>query len=380
MSEPSGSAEASAGQSVVYLALYDPRFAPGVSKKIIGTLKAADTAGYRTRSWSEPFKGWPPLLRASAEIIGARETHIIIRSLGWANVFVVPAMCIARIKGQVVIIDVPTPNRVAVHEIWSSQQSAWRRIRTVAWLYASGPWSFWPASRVLQYAEEGPWFRLGNRRKSVTIGNGVDVESTPQRRRTPEWPAGILRLIGVATLVSWHGYDRLIRAIGEFQSDRARPFDVHLTIVGDGPALEALIGLTQQLDLESHITFVGPLNGEELYVCYDRSHLAVSALAIHRKGLREASALKAREYCAVGIPFLASGDDADFGPDTPFRIAVSPDETTASLVKAFNDFGRVRALFSDDDIRRYAVGTLDFRHKLESIGLGPAHAPAALVK
>ena len=353
--------------SVVYLGLYDPRDAPGVHKKILGTLKAAAAAGYETRRWSEPFVGGAPLRHIFAEILRSRETHIILRSLGWANLFVVPALCIARLRKQRVVIEVPTPHRIGVREVWISDQSTWRRIRTVALLYASGPWSFWPASRIIQYADEGAWFRFGNRAKTVKVGNGVDVESTPQRGAAPEWPAPVLRLIGVATLVSWHGYDRLIRAIGEFQADPARPFDVHFTIVGDGPALDDLTRLTAQLGLTDHVTFAGVLAGDEVYRCYDRSHLGVSALAIHRKGLHEASALKAREYSAAGLPFIASGHDPDFGPDVAFRIEVASSEDTATLIDAFRDFGRRRALFSDDDIRQYAVEKLDFSHKLESL-------------
>jgi glycosyltransferase involved in cell wall biosynthesis len=131
--------------------------------------------------------------------------------------------------------------------------------------------------------------------------------------------------------------------------------------------LAELTRLTQQLALADHVTFAGALAGDEVYACYDRSHLGVSALAIHRKGLHEAAALKAREYCAAGIPFLASGHDPDFAPDLAFRIEVSSSEDTASLIEAFRDFGRRRALVSDGEIRRYAVETLDFSHKLESI-------------
>ena len=104
-----------------------------------------------------------------------------------------------------------------------------------------------------------------------------------------------------------------------------------------------------------------------MYACYERSHLGVSALAIHRKGLHEASALKAREYSAGGLPFIAAGHDPDFGPDVPFRIEIVSSEDTGSLIAAFKDFGRRRALFTDDDIRRYAVEKLDFAHKLESM-------------
>jgi glycosyltransferase involved in cell wall biosynthesis len=352
---------------VVYFGLYDPRDAPGVHKKIVGTLAAAAAAGYGTRLSAEPFVGGAPLGRLFMAIVRSDETHLILRSLGWANLFLVPALCLARLRGQRVVIEVPTPHRIGVREVSMSDQSRWRRVRTVALLYASGPWSLWPASRIIQYADEGPWFRFGNRRRTVKIGNGVDVGSTPQRRSAPEWPAPVLQLLGVATLMSWHGYDRLIRAIAELHANPARRFDAHFTIVGDGPALADLVRLTDELGLRDHVTFTGPLAAEDVRAHYERAHLGVSALAIHRKGLHEAAALKAREYCAVGLPFIAAGHDPDFAPDLPFRIEVESSEDTATIVAALEDVGRRRALFADDDVRRYAVERLDFAHKLESL-------------
>ncbi len=44
---------------------------------------------------------------------------------------------------------------------------------------------------------------------------------------------------------------------------------------------------------------------------FDRCHLAISTLGLHRKGMIEASTLKVREYWARGIPILLSERDPD---------------------------------------------------------------------
>ena len=354
-------------RSVVYFGLYEAREAPGVVKKVSGTLRAASVAGFRTRSWSMPFRGVSPLAHLHREVLKSRESHLILRSLGWANLFLLPALCVARLRGQWVTVDVPTPARAGVRELWRSGQSLWRRARTVVLTFVTGPWVLWPASRIIQYADEGWWFSLGNRGRTRKLGNGVDVSQVAQRASSPPWPAPVLHLIGVGTLVDWHGYDRVIRAVHAFHQRPSRPFDAHFTIVGDGPSHDALVTLTRALGVERHVTFAGHLTGPELEACYERAHLAVSALAIHRKGLHDAAALKAREYCAVGIPFIASGSDVDFDPELPFRIEVESCDDVESIVDAFEAFGVLRPLFSDDDVRRFARERLDFRHKFPAM-------------
>lgn len=358
-----------ATRSVVYFGLYDAREAAGVHQKVEGLLSAARAAGFETRVWAEPFSRVAPLRRLAAAISEAPETDLWLRSLGWANLFLLPSLMRARRRGARLTIEVPSPNRVAVREIWGSQQSWWRRIRTVAAFYISGPWSLWPASRIVQYAPESWWFRLGNTARTVEIGNGFDVSAVAPRRRVPPWPAPRLHLIAVAWVARWHGYDRLLRALREFLDRRDRDFDVILTVVGDGPALPSLRQLAVSLDLSEHVTFVGQVNGPALRVLYESAHLAVSSLGLHRIGLESASVLKAREYCAMAIPFIASGSDPDFPHDVPFRLVVSGNESTDELTQILGDYGRHHARFDDGEQRRYAEAHLDWRHKLHAFEL-----------
>jgi glycosyltransferase involved in cell wall biosynthesis len=357
------------GKSVVYFGLYDPQEVPGVHRKVIGVLAAAAANGYQTRAWAEPFRKTAPLKRLADAIDAAGESHIILRSLGFANLFLVPALLRARRRGARVTVDVASPNRVAVVEIWTSPQSLWRRVRTVIAFYISGPWSLWPASRIVQYANEGWWFQLGNRARTVEIGNGIDVAVTAPRRSRPAWPASRLNVIGVATVARWHGYDRVLQAVREFHDRPLRRWDVHVTIVGDGPSLPILRARVDALGLHQHVTFAGMVTEGALRALYESAHLAVSSLGLHRIGLSRASVLKAREYCAMGIPFMASGADPDFPSDTPFRLAVAGDDGTADLVRIFENFDSLHARFDDAAERRYAADRLDWRHKLHAFGL-----------
>ena len=364
------------GKSVVYFGLYDREEVPGVHQKVIGILAAAQAAGFTTRAWAEPFRKTAPLQRLSHAIDAATEGHVVLRSLGFANMFLAPALLRARRRGARVTIDVGSPNRVAVVEIWTSQQSLWRKVRAVTAFYISGPWSLWPATRIVQYAPEGWWFAIGNRTRTVEIGNGIDVAAIEPRRRRPEWPAARLEVIGVASVARWHGYDRLLRAVRQFLDRRTASFDFHVTIAGDGPAMPGLRALAESLNLQPHVTFAGNVTGDALRALYESAHVAVSSLGLHRIGLGRASVLKAREYCAIGIPFIASGDDPDFPGELPFRLEVPGDESTAGLVRVFESFETRHARFDDRAQRLYAEGQLDWRHKLHAFGLHPTtHSP-----
>lgn len=357
------------GKSVVYFGLYDAREVPGVHQKVIGVLTAAGEAGFGTRVWAEPFRKTAPLKRLTESIDAAAESHIIVRGLGFANLFIAPALMRARRRGARVIIDMPSPNRVSAVEIWTSRQSLWRRVRTVTALYIAGPWSLWPASRIVQYAPEGWWFQLGNRSRTVAIGNGIDVAAIKPRRQRPLWPAARLNLIAVATVARWHGYDRLLEAVREFHNRPSRRWDVHVTIVGDGPSLPQLRQFVDERGLHPHVTFAGIVTDGALRGLYEQAHLAVSSLGLHRIGLAHASVLKAREYCAIGIPFIASGGDPDFTDALPFRLPTAPDDSTADLVRIFESFDSLYARFDDNAERRYAAEHLDWRHKLHAFGL-----------
>jgi glycosyltransferase involved in cell wall biosynthesis len=358
-----------APSSVVYFGLYDPREAPGVHRKVMGVLSAAKDAGFETRAWAEPFSKSAPLKRLAAAITAAPETHMILRSQGWANMFLWWALRRARRRGVIVTIDVPSPHAVAIREVWGSPQSLGRRLRTVAAYYVSGPWVLWPATRIVQYAPEGWWFSIGNRDRTVQIGNGIDVSAIEPRRSAPPWSAACLQIIAVASIARWQGYDRLLHALRQFLDRPGRTFDAHVTIVGDGPDLAALRSLAATLGLERAVTFTGTLTGDALRRLYESSHIAVSTLALHRKGLSSASELKAREYCAIGIPFIACGDDPDFPHDQPFRVRVANDDRPDDVVAVMADFGRHHQRFDDAAQRRYAVDHLDWRHKLSALGL-----------
>lgn len=352
-------------QKIVYLASIDKNLSPGVFKKILGTIAGAEQNGASVGQVLLDTN--PGFLEQFVKEIDLFDGDIlIIRSLCQYNFYLIPAFLRAKARGKKIILDVPTPNTIAVKEFIGSDTNWLRKLKDLAYLILPGPAPFWFVSRVLQYAKEGIWFSFGNINKTSFIGNGIAVASVPERTEVPVFDGSSLNLICVASLNYWHGVDRLIKAIHIFNSEENK-LKVHLKIVGKGAALSSLVGLVESLGIQKYITFLGFLEGENLYKEYNSAHLAVGSLALFRKNLKSASELKSREYCAAGIPFMAVGGDPDFPSNTRFRIQLPNRENIGDITEFFREFDPECLSFSPNQIRKYAWEHLDFSVKVKEI-------------
>ena len=197
----------------------------------------------------------------------------------------------------------------------------------------------------------------------LTLGNGIDV-SKILLRKVPAYD-GVFHVLVVASVHSWHGIDRFIRGLHEHNAHYANSTKIVLHIVGDGPELPHLKELTAELNLQDRVIFHGFKSGKELDEMFDMCHMALDALAGFRKGLTETSSLKSREYCARGIPFIASSKDADF-PDGWEYVQKIPDDESSVDMNTIIDFANL--VLADQEhpqkMRRYAEENLDWIAKM----------------
>ncbi len=94
---------------------------------------------------------------------------------------------------------------------------------------------------------------------------------------------------------SWHGVDRAIRFLA--QSDRK---DLHLFLVGDGPAKDELQELATELGVMAQVTFAGTIGRDTL-----PDYIAAFDIALQPAVVSYASPLKLFEYMALGKPVVA---------------------------------------------------------------------------
>jgi len=206
--------------------------------------------------------------------------------------------------------------------------------------------------------------RSGNKIKFYLVnGNGIAVSSVPLRA-APKFDGKNLELLCVAHVAKWHGLDRLIEGMAQY--DKSSKVTLH--IVGDGSEIPNLKLLVSKLGLEQNVLFHGFKAGKELDNFFDKCHIAVGSLGIHRIGLNEASVLKVREYCARGIPFIYGAKDPDFPKDFPYCLKVTADDTPVNINKIINFARKIRVIYDHPQkMREYAQSNLDWMIKMKQL-------------
>ncbi|WP_163668819.1 glycosyltransferase family 4 protein [Adonisia turfae] len=204
---------------------------------------------------------------------------------------------------------------------------------------------------------------------TISIDNGIDISSYHSINYAPV-SSDHINIIGVANVSLWHGYDRLIRGLGEYYRTSPHPkYQIVFHVVGARePYLTELLTLAEQENVSHLVIFHKPTQGKELDEIFLECHLAVGVLGGHRKGLHIMSPLKNREYCVRGIPFIFSHIDPDF-PDS-FKYCLQLD-SSEDAVDISDLISFVEQLRNEENInvsmRNHAFSVLDWSVKLKAV-------------
>jgi hypothetical protein len=165
---------------------------------------------------------------------------------------------------------------------------------------------------------------------TLRTSNGVDIDGLFPKKATPLH--GELHLLGLANVQHWHGFDRVIEGLRAYYKN-APTLPVYFHIVGKGDAIPNLKLLVNEPFLQEKIIFHGAKYADELQDFFEKCHVAVSSLGMHRIGVAngETSNLKVREYCARGIPFINGYVDRDLPPDFPYVFQVEANEQSIDI-------------------------------------------------
>ena len=161
---------------------------------------------------------------------------------------------------------------------------------------------------------------------AINIENGIDINSI--RIRNPRVDKKAVNILAVSAMRYWHGYDRLIRSIGNYHDSRR----VNLHLVGglDGECATEWKQLAKDLNISEQVIFHGYLYGEELDNLADKCDLGCASL--RRNNYSHISELKTREYTARGLPFILSLEDKTFGnADKQFYYRITNNETVPDM-------------------------------------------------
>jgi glycosyltransferase involved in cell wall biosynthesis len=197
----------------------------------------------------------------------------------------------------------------------------------------------------------------------VKVANGIGVEGLTKNCTSPPLD-NCLKVVFAGNISEWHGIDRALIGLKNNNGHH-----IHLTIIGDGTALPNLKEMVKNLNIEASVAFVPPQNRADLQPFYEKAQLGLGSLALHRIGLTEATPLKHREYCAVGLPFIYTGKDDDFSDKFEFALQLSADESPldwGAIVAFYQKLVATKANISTQ-MRQYAKDNLTWKRKVEGL-------------
>lgn len=123
-----------------------------------------------------------------------------------------------------------------------------------------------------------------------------------------------LNMIGVGTIQKYHGYDKIIKAMANYDG----PLQLHFVVVGNGD-IKYLEDLVNKNNLEDKVEFKGLLKGKELENEYTKANLGIGTMALEFRKANIDTGIKILEYYGMGLLVLSSGncpkiEDLNFTP------------------------------------------------------------------
>lgn len=301
-------------QKLLYLTTWDFKDGPstGITKKILAQMKAFKEYGFnvdytyiadnkvyfcqdgksiplgkvgRLRKLAANFFLWKKMREKKYSYVYSR--------YGLADLYYIKLLKEFSIKGSKIIVEIPT------------YPYDDERLPGVVW------WLLYTMDRIFRkklkyvvdyvatYSSDEKIFGI----PTVKVCNGIDFSAITLRN--PKNQSDEIRLIAVAALARWHGYDRLLEGLGQYyQGSGERKIIFH--IVGDGPVKKEYEEIVKRYGLQNHVIFYGMVYGQDLDGLYDMCDIGVENLGFHRCGVTYSSTLKSREYGAKGLPFITS--------------------------------------------------------------------------
>ncbi len=199
---------------------------------------------------------------------------------------------------------------------------------------------------------------------TINLSNGIDFSQIKLKGNMAPDKENF-RMIGVAEIHFWHGFDRVLTGLTQYYKGQIQK-QVHFDVVGDGvpEEMERLKTIVRSNHLEKYVTFHGVKSGAELDFLFENAHIGIGSLGRHRSGIVHIKPLKNREYAARGIPFVYAEIDDDF-EDKYYVMKVPSDETPLNIEKVVEFYSQGK--FEPAAIRNTIENTLSWKVQMGKV-------------
>lgn len=173
----------------------------------------------------------------------------------------------------------------------------------------------------------------------INLQNGIDIEEHPLSKRKHE--EGKIVLLAVSSMQKWNAYERIILGIKKYYENHGTT-DIIFKLVGEGADTNYYKRLVRENHLEDKVFFLGRLEGEALDREYNTADIGAGTLGMFKVNLENATAIKAREYCTRGIPFIYGYNDLGFCGNEEYVLKVSNDEQLIDMNEVIEWYSSIK--------------------------------------
>lgn len=193
--------------------------------------------------------------------------------------------------------------------------------------------------------------------KMISIFNGVDFDKfTKVSEQKPDFKTEI-KLVVIAHILSWHGYDRLINSLKIYEGN----YKIKLYIYSDfNTETLKLKELVEKNGLSNNVFFMGSKNMDEIIDEISNYHIAIGSLGYHRRNGKYDTSIKNKEYCALGLPIVCSAEDLSFNDNFNYIYKVSADDSTFDIDDIIVWYKNIYKTDYKKNMRKYAKDNLSF--------------------
>ena len=187
-----------------------------------------------------------------------------------------------------------------------------------------------------------------------------------------------INLIAVASFQKTHGYERCIYSLAKYYAQGGKR-NIKIIFVGDGAELDFYRQLVKENSLEQYIVFTGRKEGEQLQEIYDCADVALGIFGLYKMSVHKSSALKIREYLAMGLPVVSACEEDAFDcENTKYYYQLENNDTVFDMREIVDFYDMVYGNNQDrriirEDIRQYALRNIDisvtFKKVIEEINV-----------
>lgn len=220
---------------------------------------------------------------------------------------------------------------------------------------------------VIGVTSEIAKYEVGRAKRDIpyfVLTNGIDVKKYPVKNYL-EFKGDVVKMIFVSSAtIKWHGLDRLLMGMEDYKGN----VGLELHIVGS--VTQNIRNLLKSLNLEKNVMLYGLKYGKELDKIFEKMHIAIGTLGLHRQNLKYGSTLKVREYMARGIPFVISYIDEDIEEGFPLSLKVPSDDSPVNMDKVIEFAKTVYEKYGTTIpyiMRDYALKKMDYQVKVNRL-------------